>query len=183
MALVGLAVTGFLLTRGNWWDSGGAAGFYEEHFSTGAGYFGVDEYGPRGSDHYDLNQQAPLVGLGNAENARAEPGSRVEVQQWAPLRKRFIVHSPRPVTAALRLLNYPAWRVEVNGKPVRAFSNLQTGQMLVALPAEVSRVQVAFATTPDRLCGDAISAVAALALLMVGLASRRRRPSSGAREI
>ena len=29
MALAGLTITGFLLTRDNWWDVGGAADFYE----------------------------------------------------------------------------------------------------------------------------------------------------------
>ena len=174
MALAGLAITGFLLTRSNWWDAGGAADFYEEHFRTGAGYFGADEYGPRGSDHYDLNQQAPLVALNGAANVGAEPGS-VKVEQWTPLRKYFVVRTPQPATAALRLLNYPAWRVEVSGKPVRALSNPKTGQMLLALPAGVSRVQVTFAATADRLWGNAISAVAALALLAAVLASRRRK--------
>jgi hypothetical protein len=90
------------------------------------------------------------------------------------MRKEFVVHSPEPVTAALRLLNYPAWRVEVNGRPVQARSNQQTGQMLIALPAGTSRVQVAFASTPDRLWGDAVSGAAALGLLAVVLGSRHR---------
>jgi len=176
MALAGLAITGFLLTRSNWWDAGGAADFYEEHFNTGVGYFGVDEYGPRGSDHYDLDQKAPLVGLNSADNVPAKTGS-VEVQQWAPSRKEFVVHSSQPVTAALRLLNYPAWRVEVNGKPAPAFSNPQTGQMLLALPAGVSRVRMGLRTTPDRLWGDAVSAVAAILIVGLWLASRGRAGS------
>jgi len=176
MALAGLAITGFLLTRGNWWDPGGAADFYEEHFSSGAGYFGVDEYGPRGSDHYDLNQQAPLAGFVDARNGSAGSQALAEVTQWAPLRKRFIVHSAQPVTVALRLLNYPSWRVQVNDKSSTAFSE-QTGQMLIALPGGGSHVQVVFATTPDRLWGDAISAVAALALVVAGLVSLKRRPT------
>ena len=184
MALAGLTITGFLLTRDNWWDVGGAADFYEEHFRSGTGYFGVDEYGPRGSDHYDLNPQAPLVDLNSSRNAGSEPGPRVEVQQWAPLRKQFVVYSPEPVTAALRLLNYPAWRVEVNGKPGRASSNRQTGQMLLLLSAGVSRVQVVFAATPDRLWGDAVSAAAAVMLVGLMLVSRRRlRPPSVGRPI
>jgi len=170
MALAGLVIAGFLLTRSNWWDAGGAADFYEEHFRMGTGYFGVDEYGPRGSDHYDLNQQAPLVALNRADNA--ERGS-VEVQQWAPLRKCFLVRSPQPVTVALRLLNYPAWRVDVNGKEVSAFSNRKTGQMLLALPAGDNRVLVAFTRARDRLWSDAVSGMAALALLAAGVASRR----------
>jgi hypothetical protein len=173
-ALAGLAITGFLLTRSNWWDSGGAADFYEEHFSTGAGYFGVDEYGPRGSDHYDLDQNA-LVSLRHRETV--EPGTRVQVREWGPVRNEFIVHSPEPVTAALRLLNYPAWRVEVNGQPARTFSNQQTGQLLVALPAGTSHVQVRFAATRDRQWGNVISAVAALGLVVFVVASRWRASS------
>ena len=89
--------------------------------------------------------------------------------------KEFAINSPEPVTAALRLLNYPAWRVEVNGKPVLAVSDQHTGQMLVSLPAGTSRVRVAFAATPDRRWGNVISAGAALALLAVLLTSRRLR--------
>ena len=176
-ALAGLAITGFLLTRNNWWDPGGAADFYEEHFSTGTGYFGVDEYGPHGSDHYDLDQHAPLVSLQRGEDAGAETGTPAQVREWGPTRKEFAINSPEPVTAALRLLNYPAWRVEVNGKPVHALSNDHTGQMLVALPAGISRVRVAFADTPDRRWGNVISA-GAVAILLGLVASRRcvRRP-------
>ena len=174
VALAGLAVTGFLLTRSNWWDAGGVTDFYEEHFSTGAGYFGVDEYGPRGSDHYDLDQNAPLVGLQRGEDTVAGTGTRPQVREWGPTRKEFAVNSPEPVTAALRLLNYPAWRVEVNGKPVLALSNQQTGQMLVTLPAGSSRVRIAFVATPDRVWGNVISAVAVLVLLAALLTSRRR---------
>jgi hypothetical protein len=174
VALAGLALTGFLLTRSNWWDPGGVATFYQQHFRTAAGYFGADEYGPRGSDHYDLDPHAPRVSLRRGENLVAEASTRPQFQDWGPTRKEFVVQSPQPLTAALRLLNYPAWRVEVNGRPVPALSNQHTGQMLVALPAGTSRVQVAFVATPDRLWGSAVSAIAALGLLAV-LASRRRR--------
>jgi len=181
LALAGLAITGFLLTRNNWWDAGGAADFYEEHFSTGAGYFGVDEYGPRGSDHYDLDQNAPLVGLRRGEDTGAETGTHPQVREWGPTRKEFAVNSPEPLTAALRLLNYPAWRVEVNGRPALALSNQQTGQMLVSLPAGTSRVRVAFAGTPDRRWGNVISAVAAVILLGLAVSRGRvRRPRAAA---
>ncbi len=175
VALAGLAVTGVLLTRNNWWDPGGVTAFYEAHFRTGAGYFGADEYGPRGSDHYDLDEHAPRVSLRPGENTAAGTGTRPQVREWGPTRKEFAVNSPEPVTAALRLLNYPAWRAEVNGKPVRAFSDQNTGQMLVSLPAGSSRVRIAFVATPDRLWGNVISAVAVLVLLAVLLTSCRRR--------
>jgi len=91
------------------------------------------------------------------------------------MQKEFTVRSPEPATAAVRLLNYPAWRVEVDGNPVRAHSHQQTGQMLVALPAGTSRVLVAFAATPDRQWGDVVSAMAVLVLVAWVLASYRRR--------
>ena len=171
-ALVGLAIAGFLLTRSNWWDAGGAADFYEDHFRSGAGYFGVDEYAPRGVDHYDLDHNAPLVSL------TPKPGTQLELQAWRPARKRFLVRSPEPVTATLRLLNYPAWRVEVNGKPVRALSREHTGEMLVPLPAGSSLVEVSFLATPDRRWGEIVSAIAALGLLAGAVASRRQRAAA-----
>ena len=174
-ALAGLALTGFLLTRSNWWDSGGAADFFEEHFRNGAGYFGVDEYGPRGSDHYDLDQKAPLVGFRSGEETTAGTNARAQVLDWGPAHKEFRVDSAEPVLAALRVLNYPAWRVEVNGRPVSALSDEHTGQMLIALPAGNSRVGVTFITTRDRRLGDVVSALALVGLLLVALAYRRPR--------
>jgi len=171
--LAGLALTGFLLTRSNWWDSGGAADFYEEHFRNGAGYFGVDEYGPRGSDHYDLDHNVPLVGFRSGEDTGTSFLARV--LDWGPARKQFTVTSPAPATAALRLLNYPAWRVEVNGQPVAAVSDEHTGQMLIALPAGNSKVRVSIITTRDRWLGAAVSALALVGLVVAALAYRMPR--------
>ena len=178
-AVAGLAITGFLLTRSNWWDPGGAADFYEEHFRNGAGYFGVDEYGPRGSDHYDLDQNAALVSFRSDQEMKGGANAPVQHLHWHPARKEFTVDSPGPVTAALRLLNYPAWRVKVNGEPVPAFSDEHTGQLLIALPAGKNRVQVSFVTTRDRILGDVVSMLALVGLLIGILAYRRRRAGSG----
>ena len=167
LVLAALAVTGFLLTRSNWWDSGGAADFYEEHFRNSAGYFGVDEYGPYGSDHYDLNQNAPLVELSPATNAGTLLNARAQVRNWGPRFKEFTISSPEPVTAAARLLNYPAWRVEANGRPARAVSESHTGQLLIPLPAGESHVRIEFAETADRRWGWVISAGGVVLLLAV----------------
>ena len=172
-ALGALAITGFLLTRGNWWDVGAGADYWQTHFTIGQGYFGTDEYGPLGSDHYDLDEHAPMVRLRSDRGSPSESKARVQIQQWRPTRKQFVVQSPEPVTAALRLMTYPAWAVDVNGKRVRASAE-QSGQMMVSLPAGTSRVQIAFTTTPDRLWGDIISAIAALSIAGAVLFRRRR---------
>ncbi len=177
VALAALAITGFLLTRGNWWDIGVGAEDYQAYFRTGKGYFGADEYGPHGSDHYDLDEHAPLVNLRSDRGSLSQSGATVQIHQWGPTRKQLVVHSPEPVTAALRLMGYPAWIVEVNGKRVRASAE-QTGQMLVSLPTGTSRVQIAFATTPDRLWGDIISAMAAVGVAGAVLIRRGRAHTS-----
>ncbi len=177
VALAALAITGFLLTRGNWWDIGAGTKYYQAYFRTGKGYFGADEYGPRGSDHYDLDEHAPLVSLRSDRGSPSESKATVHIQQWGPTRKQFVVHSPEPVTAALRLMEYPAWIVEVNGKRLRASAE-KTGQMMVPLPAGTSPVQIAFTTTPDRRCGDIISAMAALGVAGAVLIRRGRAHTS-----
>jgi len=75
------------------------------------------------------------------------------------------VASREPLRVGLRLLNYPAWRVEVNGKavtPQRAESN---GQLILSLSAGTQRITARFVRTPDRKLGIAISVMALLTLL------------------
>ena len=73
-----------------------------------------------------------------------------------------------PVRAAVRLLNYPAWRIRVNGLAVESESDEDSGQMIVPLPAGKSRVEIRFARTPDRTLGGALSCTALL--LLAGMA-------------
>jgi uncharacterized membrane protein len=81
----------------------------------------------------------------------------------------------QPGQLALRLFNYPAWRVEVNGKLVATSTRDVTGQMLIPVEAGENRVAVVFTRTWDRTLGGIISAVTALVIgLLVYL--RRKRP-------
>jgi hypothetical protein len=88
------------------------------------------------------------------------------------------VDASGPVRAAVRLLNYPAWRVRVNGVAVESESDEDSGQMIVPLPAGKSRVEIRFVRTPDRTLGGALTCIGAS--LLAGMAiftSRRRRKS------
>jgi hypothetical protein len=80
---------------------------------------------------------------------------------------------------ALRLFNYPAWRVEVNGQPVANSTRAVTGQMLIPVQAGENRVQIMFTRTWDRTLGGFISVVTAL-LLALFVALRRKRPPTNA---
>jgi hypothetical protein len=84
-----------------------------------------------------------------------------------------VVESPHPVQLVLRLMNYPAWRVEVNGRQATPQSEDPTGRMVIALPRGRCDVDVRFVRTPDRSIGDAISLAAVL--LLLGLWYRDRR--------
>jgi hypothetical protein len=100
------------------------------------------------------------------------------VEHWTPERKIVRVESARPVRLALRLLNYPAWQVEVNGSRIQPQSAEDSGQMIVPLPGGQSRVIARFVHTPDRTLGGAISIASLLvAMLLLWWESRKSQPA------
>ena len=74
----------------------------------------------------------------------------------------------------MRLLDYPAWRVEVNGKPVIVEHPEGMEQMIVPLGAGESQIDVHFIRTRDRTLGIAISGVGVLTLLALFNVGGRR---------
>jgi hypothetical protein len=158
-----ITCTAVFLAQHTWWDN--------EEFSTlratiasSEGFDGTDEYDPIDDDHYNLPAKAPLVlVLPPAEDAQSAGASatttppKIVVERWMPERKIVRIESARPVRLALRLLNYPAWQVEVNGSRIQPVSAEDSGQMVVPLPAGQSRVTARFTRTPDRTLGIVIS--------------------------
>ena len=83
--------------------------------------------------------------------------------------------SPQALRLAIRLLDYPAWHVEVNGRPVTPESPEATAQIILPLSAGTEQIRIKFVDTPDRIWGEVISSGATLAffvLLLVGHAKR-----------
>jgi hypothetical protein len=74
------------------------------------------------------------------------------------------------------LFNYPAWRVEVNGRPVTAASLDLTGQMTIPVKAGENQVRVTFSRTRDRMIGGTVSGVSALLIVGLEVFRRKRRP-------
>ena len=93
--------------------------------------------------------------------------------RWTAEEKELSVTSSRPLRLAIRLLDYAAWHVEVNGKAVTPESPETTAQMILPLPAETERIRIRFVDTPDRVWGEMVSGGAGVAFLALLLFRRK----------
>ncbi len=146
-----------------WWDNAGDLREMQDNVATGTGYEGTDEYTPFGADPFAINKDVRRVTVDGAAHAA------IHVLQWGAESKVFAAEMSAPSNLALRLFNYPAWRVMVNGRVVHAGTREGTGQMLVPVEAGANRVQITFIRTWDRTAGAWISV---FALLLMFAATR-----------
>jgi hypothetical protein len=161
--------------RETWWDADDIATSQTE-VEQGQGFDGVDEYDPIGDDHYNLPTKAPKVSvLPMAETTQAAPDAKIYADRWTAEERQLRVESAEPVRLGLRLLIYPAWRVEVNGRLATPETAADSGQMIVQVPAGESRVSVRFTRTPDRLFGGILSLTSMLVALALFLLSVREQ--------
>jgi hypothetical protein len=170
-----LAGTGTYLVGHAWWDTEDIT-VLQAGIEEGKGFDGTDEYDPIGDDHYNLPEKVPLVEiLSVAGKQRGEQRDEIRIQRWGGEDKKITVTSREPLRLGLRVLNYPAWYVEVNGKRIAPQKADESGQMIVPVPPGESRVEVRFARTADRSAGDALSFASMLGLFTILWASRSRR--------
>jgi hypothetical protein len=156
-----------------WWDTSADIREMLDHHKTGAGYEGTDEYVPLGADPYEVKQDAPRVALENG----AAP---IQIQQWDAESKTFTAAVSQPGQLVLRLFNYPAWHVEVNGRPAATATRAVTRQMLIPIEAGENRVTLVFTRTWDRTLGALISLITALVLGIFVALRRKRRIANAA---
>jgi hypothetical protein len=185
---LGAAATAMVLNA--WWDSADVPAMVDAIHSC-RGYEGADEYAPVGSDRYELPGNpddterdadvsavpADRIAEFDSDSGEIVPAASVKltIERWSAERREFDAETAAPVTLAVKLVVYPAWEVRVDGQEIRAGLALDTGQMLVDLPAGTHRVAIRFRRTWDRKAGGAISVLSALTLLAWVWASRRRR--------
>jgi len=85
----------------------------------GKGFEGTDEYDPVGDDRTDLPQKQPrAMLLAIPTDPEAYKDARVSIEKWSAEHRSIRVVTRRSGRLALHLLDYPAWRVTLNGKPV-----------------------------------------------------------------
>ncbi len=135
-----------------------------EVYHTGYGYMGTDEYVPAGGDNYEIKPDFPEYRLRNENGGQAPPAAHARLLHWSTYRKQLSIDTPAPAEIVLRVMNYPAWRVTVNGREVTPQSDDPTGRMVIGLSAGHSDVEVRFVRTPDRWLGDGISLMALIFL-------------------
>jgi hypothetical protein len=174
-----LAVLAFVWHRvqAPWWETAADFGQMLGNQRSGAGYEGTDEYVPVGADPYEIKQDAPRVALDDGETP--DQIQRIRVERWDAESKLFTTDIDRSGQLVLRLFNYPAWRVEVNGREVSTATRDVTGQMLIPVQAGENRVQITFIRTSDRTVGGIVSALAVLTLGVLAVVARRRTVHAG----
>ncbi len=161
LLLLHVALAYFQVTN-TWWDEDEMPTM-RDALVNGHGFEGTDEYDPVGDDHLDLPVDAPPAKILQSDSAESStPQARFQVQRWSTEQKQIRVDTPAEARVALRILNYPAWRVEVNGKSLQPERTDDVNQMVIPVKAGTSDIRVRFVRTRDRKLGDALSAVSAL---------------------
>lgn len=170
-----IAGTAAFLVQSAWWDSEDIP-VLREAITEGQGFEGTDEYDPIGDDRYNLPEKEPQVEILPAEGSEGgQPRAEVRIVRWTAEEKELQVKSDKAARVALRLLNFPAWGVEVNGAAVKPERAEEFNQMVEPVPAGLSQVRVHFERTLDRTIGGALSVVSLLALLGMSWVERAKR--------
>jgi hypothetical protein len=166
---------GIFLARNTWWDPDEMP-TQMAALDNGTGFEGVDEYDPLGDDHLDLPKHAPLISVlpASPEDSDAPPpAGKIQTELCQPQHQKFRVESPGAARVAVRLLNYPAWQVTVNGRAVLPQRPDDVDQMIIPVAPGKSEIEVRFAQTPDRTAGMALSLFSSL--FVIGLWGHRKR--------
>lgn len=195
LVFVAAGAAGVMMAKDAAWDSSDVPGIATS-ISSNHGYEGTDEYTPTGCDRYQLpgnpdeserpadvsSNSAPRIAKLDPDSDDIVPaaGVRLHTQTWTSERRVFTAESTEGVTLALRLVNYPAWDVQVNGHDAPFDLRPATQQILVPLSPGSNRIEVRLGRTRDRTLGGVISTLAATALVVFAWAFRRRRMFSSA---
>jgi len=170
-----IAGSAHYMVKHAWWDTEDMPTL-QAALQDGTGFEGTDEYDPAGDDRSDLPQkEARAYILRQASGPLAQNESNVVVEKWNAEHRAVRIVSKNPANVALRVLNYPAWRVTVNGAAVTPSHPKGTEEMIVPVPAGESELRIDFARTADRTLGGWISIVSLIASLSI-LVWKRRWP-------
>lgn len=156
------------------------------------GFEGTDEYTPQGADTTNIQQYLAPVRVLKSPDADEEDSSvDGDNPNWDPEFDSLIptivqlsradtehitaeIQSPQSGYAVLRLLDYPAWSVRVNGARVSSLHR-SDGLITVPVPAGTSIIEAKYVITPDVWAGCVVSAIALMLLVILAAKSHVRR--------
>jgi len=161
-------------------------------FRDGRGTQGTDEYTPKGADNSAVQQNLPLVRVLRAAQDDTADSSKEDNPEWhagasesiaatVDVKRWNAEHWTVGVVAAetgytvLRLMDYPSWRVTVDGKPAAMRPVRDDGLMAIPTIAGKHVMEIQWATTRDVIAGRTISVVGLLVLAIVVMLERRGR--------
>jgi hypothetical protein len=148
------------LTQPPWWDTAADIREMADFIADGSGYEGTDEYVPAGADASELNKNLPRISDDSGHAVQNK------TMAWGATEKHFTVLADGVQNIVVRLFNYPAWKVVVNGAPVATEQTEVTGLMVIPVPDGEADVHIYLRRTTDQVVGDIISLVS-LGLLII----------------
>jgi uncharacterized membrane protein len=152
-----LAGMAMFMVCNTWWEADDVPTL-RAAITNGTGFDGTDEYDPLADDHYNLATVAPRAAvLPASEDEETKPNAVVAIDRWTAVDRALRVKAQTPLRLALRLVNYPAWRISVNGAPAAPSLAEGTAQVIVNLSAGESVVEAHFGKTTDRWWGLILS--------------------------
>ncbi|HTW47225.1 MAG TPA: hypothetical protein VMD92_04710 [Acidobacteriaceae bacterium] len=162
----------------------------EESFYAGEGTSGKFEYGPPQARRAVVERELPSTcllidedgapGLEDLAPGPAWDGAiercsgQFQVNFAIPEHKEVAGVADHAGYLVLRLRDYPAWKVTLNGQPVQAVPDSLYGLIAIPVPKGKVDVHVDWTTTDDVLVGRVVSVVAVFLLGLVDVAEGRR---------
>jgi len=176
LAAMALAVVGGgrYLVKHTWWDTEDMPTL-QGAMTSGEGFEGTDEYDPIGDDHTDLPLKQPRAWFVSDQGHITEgAGYKIHVDQWTAEHRKLRAVTLQKSRVAVRLVDYPAWQITVNGEPLMAQHAAGTAQLIIPVQAGESRIEIKFVRTMDRAVGGWVSVLSACGSLGLLLWGRKR---------
>jgi hypothetical protein len=193
--LPGFAMIVALAIGGGWLffqpcDDEDAVGAQVAAFHLGQGTQGTDEYTPVGADNAFVQQNLPLVRVlrtaeddtagnpagDNPEWHAGDPGAvaaKVAANAWNAEHWVVSLSTPESAYAVLWLMDYPSWRVSVDGRQVAGRPLREDGLMTVPVTPGSHTIDVQWSPTRDVVAGRLLSGLAVLGLVGTVVVERR----------
>jgi hypothetical protein len=134
-------------------------------FRNGGRYDYTDEYPPAGADGEKLQHSNPSFWLATSPADPAPAGAGSDYSVALGRRLNFTVTTPVPSFVVLSLRDYPAWRIEINGRSVGARPHRDDGLIVLPVASGISSIGITSVNARDSVVGWIVTTVSAIVLL------------------